>query len=213
MGKVFRSDDLHKLTDADLTYLNHIPMISIVDFRTESEIEQAPDKLPASAKRYSYPINPGNLASSSMEQVFALSPLQMDSAMMDMNRLFSIDSVCVNRYIAFFKLLQDDAKSPLMFHCSAGKDRTGMAAALFLFSLGVDKETILQDYLSSNIYLGDKYAPYLVKYPNLKPLFEVKREFIEAGLDQIEKDHGSIESYLINVLNVDIQRMKSLYLY
>lgn len=212
-GKVFRSDDLHKLTDADLRYLAHIPMISIVDFRADDEIQLAPDRIPSSAKSYTYSISPGNLASATIEHVINLPANELDSIMIGMNKLFVTDAVCINQYKAFFKLLQNEKNVPLMFHCSAGKDRTGMGAALFLFSLGVDEETIMADYLSSNVYLGDKYAGYIKKYPNLRALMGVDPEFLKSGIDQIKKDHGSVDAYLTNVLEVDTAKMKSLYLY
>ena len=88
-----------------------------------------------------------------------------------------------------------------------------MAAALFLFSLGVDENTIFENYLESNTYLTDKYSKYIADRPNLKPLFEVKVEFLKAGIDQIKKDHESIENYLTKVLKIDIEKMKQIYLY
>lgn len=211
-GKIFRSDDLHNLTDEDLRYLTSIPLGSVVDFRSPAEIERSPDKLPASVKNdYAYSITPGNLlAALSLSD---LKEAQIDTAMMDMNVLLVNDSACVSRYKDLFALLQDEKEVPLMFHCSAGKDRTGMGAALVLFALGVDEDTVIEDYLSSNVYLDDKYAEYIADNPNLKPLFEVKRIFIQAGIDQIKKDHGTVENYLTDVLGVDIQKFRSKYLY
>lgn len=211
-GKLFRSDDLHNLLDTDLSYLSSIPLISIVDFRSEEEMTKAPDKIPASVKEdYKYSISPGNLMDA--KNLMKLSEQQLDSAMMDMNILLVTDTACINEYKKFFSLLQDENEIPLMYHCSAGKDRTGMATALILYALGVDEKTIADDYLLSNVYLGDKYAEYKTKYPNLKPLFEVKPEFLKAGIDRIKKDHKTVENYLTNVLGVDIQKMKDIYLY
>lgn len=211
-GKIFRSDDLHNLTDDDLNYLSSIPLVSIVDFRSSDEIKRSPDRLPASVKKdYTYSITPGNLLAA--KSLADLKMEQMDSAMMEMNILLVNDTSCVNRYKDFFALLQDEKDVPLMFHCSAGKDRTGMGAALVLFALGVDENTIIEDYLSSNTYLGDKYAHYIAQNPNLKPLFEVKKEFLKAGIDEIKKEHGSVENYLVNILKVDIQKFREKYLY
>ncbi|PXV62237.1 protein-tyrosine phosphatase [Dysgonomonas alginatilytica] len=211
-GKIFRSDDLHNLTDGDLRYLSSIPLVSIVDFRSPDEIKRSPDKFPSSvSKDYAYSITPGNLLAA--KSLANLKEAQMDSAMMDMNRILVTDSACVNRYKDFFTLLQQEKEVPLMFHCSAGKDRTGMGAALILFALGVDENTIIEDYLSSNIYLDGKYAQYIAQNPNLKPLFEVKKEFIQAGIDEIKKEHGTVENYLTNVLGVDIQKFRERYLY
>lgn len=213
-GKVFRSDDLHNLTDADLKYLSSIPLVSIVDFRSDDEISQAPDKNPSSLKEnYKYSISPGNLMEAVVKDINALTVERADQLMKDMNVLLVTDSACIDQYRKFFALLQNPGDAPLMFHCSAGKDRTGMGAALFLSSLGVDEQTIMNDYLSSNTYLADKYAKYKAESPALTSLFEVKQEFLQAGLERIKKDHGSVENYLTKVLNVDIQKMKELYLY
>lgn len=211
-GKVFRSDDLYKLTDTDLSYLSSIPLISIVDFRSEEEVNNAPDNIPSSVKEvYSYSISPGNLMNVINPAVSSVEVL--DSAMMNMNKMLVSDSACIEQYKKFFDLLQNEKHLPLLFHCSAGKDRTGMGAALFLFSLNVDEETIFNDYLASNFYLGDKYTEYISKYPNLKPLFEVKTVFLKAGIDEIKKEHTTVENYLRNILNVDMEKMQEMYLY
>lgn len=211
-GKVFRSDDLNKLTDADLKYLNSIPLISIIDFRSPSEIKLSPDKMPRSTRNnYAFSITPGNL--SSIDDIKNMTTDQINNTMKSINQMLVTDSSCIAQYRLYFDLLQDEAETPLMFHCSAGKDRTGMGAALFLYSLGVDEKTILNDYLSSNKYLGDKYKPILTQHPNLKPLLEVDESFLKAGIEQIKKDHGSIENYLTNILNVDLNKMRQLYLY
>lgn len=211
-GKVLRSDDLYKLTDADLNYLASIPLITIVDFRAQSEIDDAPDRIPSSVKTdYACLITPGRL--NSFDLIRGLTTQQMDSAMMDMNRLFVTDSTIINQYRAYFDLLQNEKNIPLMFHCSAGKDRTGMGAALFLYSLGVDEEVIMNDYLLSNRYLSNKYASLVTEYPTMKPLFVVKPDFLKAGIEQIKREHGSIENYLTKVLHVNIKKMRKLYLY
>lgn len=211
-GKLFRSDDLNHLTENDLNYLASIPMNTIVDFRSGQEIEKAPDKNPESLKKnISLSIEPGNI--STYEQLFSLSEKEMEQFMMNLNVSLVTDSTIINKYKEFFALLQSDNDIPLMFHCSAGKDRTGMATTLILYALGVDEKTIIDDYLASNYYLADKYAPMKKQYPNMAALFEVRANYIKAGLEQIKKDHISIDNYLINVLKVDIDRMKQMYLY
>lgn len=213
-GKILRSDDLHNLTEEDLAYLSSIPLVSIVDFRSEDEMSQAPDKNPASVKQnYKYSINPGNLMAVISADKQNITEMKADTLMMNMNELLVTDSASINQYRKFFKLLQGDGNTPLMFHCSAGKDRTGMGAALVLFSLGVNEQTILNDYLLSNKYLAYKYAKYKAEYPALSSLFEVKVGFMQAGINKIKKDHGSVENYLTNVLHVDIKKMKDKYLY
>lgn len=211
-GKIFRSDDLSHLTPEDLRYLSSIPLISVVDFRSEQEINVAPDKVPATThKDYAYSITPGNLTQAT--DLVKLKSLNMDSLMMEMNVLLVSDSTSIKRYKDFFELLQDSNEVPLLFHCSAGKDRTGMGAALILYALGVDDNTILQDYLLSNTYLEEKYVGYVKQYPQIAPLFQVKPEFLQAGINTIKEKYGSVENYFTDVLNVDINKFREMYLY
>lgn len=213
-GKIFRSDDLHNLTEDDLQYLAEIPIVSIVDFRSEEECAQLPDRNPSSVKEnYKLSISPGNLMSAFTLSKENITPEKIDSLMKEMNILLVTDPDCIDRYKKFFELLQSESDTPLMFHCSAGKDRTGMGAALILSALGVDEHTIMKDYLLSNVYLANKYSKIKAENPNLSSLFEVKSEFLQAGLDRIKKDHGTIEYYLTKVLNVDIVKMREIYLY
>ncbi|MCD7972065.1 MAG: tyrosine-protein phosphatase [Candidatus Azobacteroides sp.] len=213
-GKIFRSDDLQNLSSKDLHYLASIPLITIVDFRSAQEIEQAPDKLPSSVKNHvAYSITPGNLSATSIADFKNITAEQTNSLMMEMNKAFVTDPESIEQYKKFFALLQQESNIPLLFHCSAGKDRTGMAAALFLISLGVDEDAIIEDYVTSNTYLGNKYIAYIKEEPNLQSLFEVRPEFLKAGLDKVKAEHGSVINYLQEVLNVDIEKMKAIYLY
>jgi len=215
-GKIFRSDDMHHLTNDDLAYLSNIPIISVVDFRSQNEIKEAPDKMPQTAQNYPYSITPGNLPTSpqmSEDNISMLESINIDSIMRNVNELLVTDSLSIRQYANLFRLLEDESKVPLLFHCSAGKDRTGMGAALILFALGADEQTILNDYLLSNRYIKDKYAPYTSKYPALEPLFSVKPEYLKAGIKKIQEEYGSIDNYLDSVLKVNRDKLKKLYLY
>lgn len=210
-GKLFRTDDMQNLTDPDLEYLASTGIVSVVDFRSSKEMEEAPDKLPASvANHYPYAISPGNM--SSYEELSRASAAQMEKYMQQMNVQFVSDPEIIAAYRKFFALLQDEAKVPLSFHCSAGKDRTGMAAALILYALGVDEETILEDYMLSNVFLTAKYKDIVEQYPRLKPMFEVRPEFLNSGIRYIKEKHGSVENYIANVLEVDIAGFREMYL-
>lgn len=211
-GRVFRTDDMHNLTDADLAYLAALPLRTVVDFRSEQEIAQAPDKLPQSVATHSpLSISPGNLTD--VSEVQMMDTAQMAQYMIDVNRSFSTDGQIIGQYRRFFELLQDETNLPLSFHCTAGKDRTGMAAALFLSALGVPEEVVMQDYLLSNKYLSSKYGRHMEDYPALRPLFTVDARYLKAGLDRIKTDHGTVQNYLRDILEVDIRKMKKLFLY
>lgn len=210
-GKLFRADELSGLTDEDINYLSAIPITSIVDFRAISETRRSRDKLPSSVRfLHPLPITPGNLSSEGIQA--NLLKTNINIHMKQMNRLLVSEAACVKAYRIFFTIIQNSLSAPLIFHCSAGKDRTGMAAALLLFALGVDEETIKQDYLSSKIYLADKYDAFIAKYPKAEPIFTVKRTFIQAGINQIKREHGTIENFLTKTLRVDIEKIRQMYL-
>ena len=210
-GKIFRSDDMNLLTDNDLQYLSSIPLTSIVDFRYQEEIDKAPDRIPSSVSNiYQLSIMPGNLFNTSNLAHYTKN--QLDSLMQQLNVLLVTDKKIVETYKEFFTLVQDESKLPLLYHCSAGKDRTGMSTALLLYGLGVDESIIIKDYLSSNEYLADKYSKYVDLYPNLESLYMVKQQFLSAGINQIKTDYGSVQNYLVQVLYVDLQKLKDIYL-
>ncbi|MFV0420094.1 MAG: tyrosine-protein phosphatase [Dysgonomonas sp.] len=210
-GKLFRADELSNLTERDLKYLMSIPVTSVIDFRAQSETKRSPDKLPPTV-HFTYPIaiTPGNLSTEGIQA--NLLKTNIDSHMKHMNRLLVSDPACVRAFRIFFAIVQNNLSAPLVFHCSAGKDRAGMATALVLFALGVDEETVMQDYLMSKIYLSDKYDAFIAKYPRAESIFTVKRMFLQAGINQIKRDHGSIMNFLTKELKVDIVRMRRLYL-
>lgn len=203
--KVIRSGDLHLLTDNDLTYLNDIPIKTYIDFRDQEEVALAPDRAPASlTNRVHLPIETGNIIS--LEKI---TPELAESALVDGNKYFVRENQEI--YKDFFRLLMHEENTPLLFHCSAGKDRTGFGAALFLASLGVDRELIIEDYLLTNECLKDKYTDIVAQMPTLKPLFEVRKEYIQAAFEVIDNEYGGMENYLTNQLDVDLKRMRDLY--
>jgi protein-tyrosine phosphatase len=204
-GAIFRTGDLNELTDADLHYFEQIPVKTIVDFRDSSEVASAPDKIPASlVNRFYLPIQPGNVIDWDK-----ITPEISSQILIEVNKLLVTDFQA--EYKAFFEILMNENNVPLLFHCSAGKDRTGFGSALFLASLGVDKETIIEDYLLSKKYVEEKYSGVVAENPVLEPVMTVKRAYIEAALDLIDKEYGGMENYLTHHLGVDTLQMRRIY--
>lgn len=210
-GKLFRADELTNLTNEDIEYLASVPITSVIDFRAESEMKRAPDKLPLSA-RFSYPmaITPGVMRTDGIQA--DKGKACFSSQMKQMNKLYVSDPACVRAYRIMFTIIQNNLSAPLVFHCSAGKDRTGMAAALILFALGASEEAVIEDYMLSKSNIADKYVSFVEKYPRAEPIFTVKRSYIMAAIEQMKKDHGSVMNFLTKVLRVDIARLRKLYI-
>lgn len=114
-------------------------------------------------------------------------------------------------YKEFFSILSEKENAPLLFHCSAGKDRTGIAAALLLSALGVDRETVTEDYMLSAEHITKKYEFITREHPELKPLTTVRKEYLETAFRGIDEEFGGIERYLIDNLEVDLDKLRELY--
>lgn len=202
---IFRSGDLNHLTDNDLAYLASLPLRTDIDFRGQSEKDDAPDRMPPTVTQYiPLAIEGGDM--SNMKH-FDRSKLP---TMLQEVYAYLIRSA-QDTYKEFFRIVSDDSSTPLLFHCSAGKDRTGVAAALFLAALGVDRETILDDYLLSAEYIKGKYDFIIQAHPEFEPLTTVKREYLEAAFLVIDSEFGGMENYLTRHLDVDTAKLCNLY--
>ena len=203
---VIRSGDLNSLTDADLAYMASIPIVSYIDFRDSNEIKSAADRRPATLKHdFFIPIEAGSVV-----ELKDVRSGNTGDLLVWGNRMFVRDFQ--PEFARFFSILSDPANTPLLFHCSAGKDRTGFAAAILLSALGVDRETIIEDYMLSAELLRDKYAADVAKYPELGPLMTVERRYIEGAFEVIDSEYGGAENYLTEYLGVDPALLRSLYL-
>lgn len=204
-GLIYRSGDLDNLTDADLALLAGMGLKTIVDFRSREEIETAPDRLPPTIANVHYlEVDPGS--------IFALTDVNTKTGpdlMRKLNVIFVNDAKA--QYAAFFRVLANAAETPLLFHCSAGKDRTGYAAALFLAALGVDYETIFADYMLSDSYVKAKYSRLLGKFPQLSSVISVHREYLAAAFEEMNRAYDGVENYLVQELKVDLKLLRDLY--
>ena len=114
----------------------------------------------------------------------------------------------------FRLLLEEDA--PTVFHCTAGKDRTGWAAALLLTALGVDEEQIMEDYLLTNQLFKRPVSIFgNMSEEVLDALWRVQPSYLMASVDIVRAQHGSVDKYLTEALGVDQparERLAQLYL-
>lgn len=201
-GRVFRSDHLGGLSAQDLQALAGLGLARTMDFRGQAERDAAPYRLEGLAQ-HSLPIEPtvvqGMQALASHPG--GLTPQAVAGLMRELYRGLVNDQS--HRFAEFFALvLQED--TPLVFHCTAGKDRTGFAAALLLLALGVSRDLVLQDYLLSN----ELYRP--PPLPRRSPereaaavLWRVQQDFLEAALQAIDADHGGVDGYLARRIGLD----------
>lgn len=203
-NKIFRSGEISKLTNDDMALLKAKHISHVVDFRGNDEVAKAKDRLPEGAVYLQLPAGSENL-NSWMAQLPKLNTA--DSLMIS---FYSQTTNLKAKYKPFFKelLLMPDGEA-LLFHCTAGKDRTGIGAALLLYALGVDEETILDDYLASNEYRkaeNEKMVKGMVamgvKEQVAKDLAAVKKEYLVATYEAITRQYGSVDLFLNNEMGL-----------
>lgn len=207
--KLFRSDHLGALTDADQAALAGLGLARTFDFRGVAERAATPYRLPG-VTQHSLAIEPTVVQR--MDELTAggrtLTAPVVEALMKDLYRALINDNAA--RFAELFHhLLQDDA--PAVLHCTAGKDRTGVAAALVLLALGVPRELVLQDYLLTNELMP--LPPQL--HGNAPPealavLWQVQQDFLDTALAIIDADHGGVERYLRQRLGVGTAALNTL---
>lgn len=215
-GKLFRSDHLGQLTSSDIRFLhdNFGADWRVLDFRGVQERATAPCLLP-NAQVHALSIEPTIVQKITdlLAQAQTVSHEETVRLMQDTYRGFVRHNT--HRYAEFFQHLLSDADAPLVFHCTAGKDRTGFAAALLLHALDIPTEVIWQDYLQTNERLKNRPLSSLLPEPIAHVLHAVQPAFLQASLETVEQDHGGLSTYLQGPLRLSAsarQKLQVLYL-
>jgi len=204
-GRVFRSDGLSRLTDADLVVLSRLGVRHVFDFRTHSEAADAPNRLPEAP-----PVVYRNLPVShgKFDFVQAVKRLKAGDAS------WLTPDFMLNGYLGSLSLhgmtwgrvirhIAETSDGSTVFHCTGGKDRTGACTALILLVLGVSEETVIADHQLSNRYIAEllpkinqMLAAHGVDPDILMPYLTAPRECIIAFLDALNAQYGSAAAYL-----------------
>lgn len=203
-GRVFRSGHLAYLTDSDRERLAELNLDMVVDLRRVDERELEPSWLPEGVTMVGADITPGSQGSAIYADSTQLGGAQaMFDFMCDINRQFVLSQTDAYKEV-FARLLADDAER-VLFHCSAGKDRTGFAVAVLQMALGVSSEDIDGDYLLSRLYyLPEEQTPRVrKKYPvehlndeDLRPMMEARRDYLHSALEAMTQTYGDSDGYL-----------------
>ena len=198
--RVFRADRLDDLQPADWQRLQALGVACAVDLRATHECANAPPQWPG-ARRVALPID-----STLGPQVEALraSGTALDGARMRVLMQQEYRRMLLEHAGTFGALLREviSCEGALVFHCAAGKDRTGLAAALLLGALGVPREVIVEDYLLTNaVYrrpadLQQQAHARGLPEEALQVMWTVHASHLHAALDGVDAEHGSLEAFL-----------------
>ena len=209
-GLLFRSGSPENATAADIEILEGLNIKTTVDFRSEDE-KTAVFDFPTLVKKVDLPLLAGNLMGAIFNTGEWLYNSKSEKAEAEMIKLYTALPVeALPRYRVLFSLLADPANVPILYYCSAGKDRTGVASVLILHALGASKETIMEDYLYSKENLRPYWQRFLGSEPYMVPYFSVMEKYLFAAYESFEQ-YGGIDTYLTKELGADMDSLRELY--
>ena len=201
-GRLYRSAHLAYLTEGDLATLQALGVSQSVDFRGLDESRHLAYQWPQ-LRRHALVVEPTVVqrAQALMDAGDGLTAAHAEELMHD--TYLSFVQTYGQRFAEFFRLL-DASDEPLVFHCTAGKDRTGWAAALLLAALGVDEEQIMHDYLLTNRLFRRPPLPHTrMSEEVLDVLWRVQPSYLAASVDLVRAQWGGMDRYLREALGVD----------
>lgn len=215
-GSIFRSDKLSKLTDDDRSVMADLGIAMDIDFRQEYEISKDPDAISQDGSITYINLPMGDTSGGNpmvtffnMLREFDGQPEKLENAFVSMySKLLSSN---VAQYKEYFRLL-DTQEGPLLFHCTAGSDRTGIASALLLYTLGVDMEDIKKEYLLTSYYRYEEtlamkgmFEQYGLSDSTLELFKSLKPEYLEAVLAVVYEEYGNLDQFMELGLGVDAE--------
>lgn len=242
-GLLLRAAHLADATDAELQYLAGLPTTIIIDFRLEMEKKEREDRIVADARYIDLPIDvSSNLAAQTSEEekkklsrhkkfdirkiiVMVAFNDKAQKVVKEMYPTLFFHPECQKQYAKFFREVLATENGAILYHCTQGKDRTGVASALLLAALGADRETIIADFDATNtVYEADvkKYTRRVRFLGGGEEEIGVVRAFMGVNtdnfikaFDRIDSEYGSIENYLkgpIGLTDDDIKVLRTRYL-
>jgi protein-tyrosine phosphatase len=211
MGLVYRSDELDRLSDADLAKIAVLAPAVIVDLRRDVERQRGPDRVPPGAAPLVADVD-ADAPPSGMSKLSTA-----DDAAAYLIRANQQFVALPSAKAAYGRLFVRIETERVVYHCSAGKDRTGWATAVLLTALGVPRQTVMADYLASNTYLAEKNRAMFAAMPagsadRLGPVFDARAAYLDAAFAEVDRRYGSFDRYLREGLGLDhaaIERLRA----
>lgn len=232
-GRLIRSGALGRLDENDQALLSNIPVTVDIDFRSQPEVNAMPDQVPATATYHHLPVFDTDVTNVSRRDKEIAQKMQVagngfEHMKMEYGQMAQIPSA-KRAYQQMFKLLLANENGATLFHCTAGKDRTGFGAFLIMTALNVPRETIFNDYLLTNDATADFRKKWLKQLRNTQEdmgnldaviqnrsdMLSAYRGYLENALKVVNQIAGSPENYLTDYLGLsqsDLADLRRLYL-
>lgn len=199
-GQLFRSDSLGKLVDDDLARFRELGITTVIDLRYPWEVD-AKGRVPhhESLTYHNLSIEHRPYDQAALGPEIEIGPYLAD-------RFVEVADDGVEEIRQALEVIAD-ADGPTVFHCAAGKDRTGLLAALVLILLGVSDEQIIEDFAlterATERFISDWHTAYPGKELTWPGYGRAPAEVMRLFLDALAAEHGSVRGYTTDVLGVD----------
>ncbi|MFC1431066.1 tyrosine-protein phosphatase [Streptacidiphilus sp. N1-3] len=232
-GVALRSDALSRLTDADLAVLTGLGVRAVVDLRGMNEVTaNGADRLPddGSVRLVHLPVYSAEhdiylslrdvlAGQDAVAQQALLGDGGAERIMAEMYGWFVTDPAIRGLFAEAVRMLADPDGTPLVFHCTAGKDRTGWTAAIVLTALGVDRATVYEDYLLTNTRsaaLMDRIMEVfrtnaVMEDPTLMmPVIRAEASYLDAAFAAVAQGWPTFDAFLTDGLALDQATLSAL---
>lgn len=226
--RILRSGELVGLSDADRAVLTgRYHLRTVIDFRTLHEMEKGPDEIPEGVAYVHIDLlKDFYFDSSGLERIVRHDkPALIDMYMEKIYQSF-VEEACIYRvYRQLIDILLVQEQGAVLFHCFAGKDRTGIAAAIILTLLGVDNNQIFEDYMKTNLHRREANAKMLeelrqkgipqAQIDAVGIAMNVKASYLQKSFDCAKERFGSFMRYVVEGIGVsgdEIETLRAKYL-
>ncbi|GAA4641238.1 tyrosine-protein phosphatase [Gordonia humi] len=234
-GLLYRTADFRGLTDDDAALFAGLGIKTLYDLRSDAERASVPDPSFDGTRHLALDVlaDSEQAVPANMNEFFAdpesvakmnerlAGGTVVDAVTASYRHLVNLPSARA-AYRRFFAGLAGEDEAPAAFHCTAGKDRTGWAAASLLTVLGVSRDEVYTDYLLTNERLVPSLVPLFGRFAEaggdpdlLLPVFGVREEYLNAAFDEVAAQFGTIDGYLTGGLGLDAgvaDRLRQTYL-
>ena len=207
-GLLFRSDLLYHLNPKEKALLRDNNIKVVIDLRGPDEVEHLKDTNIKAIKFINLPLLPEK-KEDEPSPIVTIKHMTLPDMAYAYRQLVRRD--IKDSWSKILNILLDNNSGPVLFHCSAGKDRTGVLSAVILTALGIDKETIYQDYLLTNekplyykkmaLEMDEESREIFLDY------FQAKKEYLDAAFDEINKIYGSFDNFLLETCLIDNNKL------
>ncbi len=220
---LLRSGEITNISQEDkIVLVDDYRLKTIVDLRSESEKENAPDSIIKNVDYFHIDIMKDDMGKNTSLENFKdnMNEEYISKFMEETYKDFIIDKGAIEGYREFMNLLLKQEEGSLIFHCFAGKDRTGFGAAIILTLLGVSKEDIYHDYMLTNKMRADENNKMISQMKNygmtdeqvkaMEVALNVEKNYLDASYKTAEENFGSLDNYITEALKMNKEERKYL---